>query len=242
MSDTAYAIDHSMDRGGVNVAEREDTNANPVGVFRDKAANTGFPQYILEDFELRESVDAITGEVKRFLNVRSALAHQVAEDAPNRVIRGREELTDEDIALATEFAKSLTDLMQTAGVIDQFLESGIKYSIMSEVTRGAVKATRWVQIANGWASRLKSGEDEPEGLTNMIEMVRNTNRRIAIIDAALYSIDPDVRNEYRYSQAAWSELRAEANRHLTKHNEAANNEVHGRENEKSATQTLISKL
>ena len=238
--DSSYTVDHQTDRGGVAVAEREDTNANPVGAWREREVPTGVPPFVLEDFNLTERVNPATGELRRFLNPRPDVVQALIKDAPNRVRKGIDDLTAEDGELVAVLAKDMKSLIETAGCIDEFFANGLQYNFANEIARAAVRATRWRKQAIGWASRLRDEQDHPDGLQNLINMVQGSNRRAALIYLAMQDVDPAF--EVKYDGAAWNDMRAEANRHARTYLGAERNTRDGKAHESSASRALAESL
>lgn len=236
----ATDIDHGNTGGGVAEAEREDTNANPEGVWRQPQQDSGVPAFVLESFDMKEVPNPETGEIRRFLNVRPAVVEELIKDAPNRLSTAIENLTDEDYTTIEQLAKDIESLLQTASVVDQYFENGIMYNLTGEIARNCVKATNWRNSAKNWAGRLTEQQDTPDGLENLINMVRSSSRVAAMVYSAISRIKTDF--TVNYKAAAWQEMQREARRLQERYMGAVSNQATGNANANNATAALIDRL
>lgn len=237
-----HAIDHNSDMGDINHAEREDTNANPAGVWRQENVDTDIPPWIFDDFNLTSRVNQETGEFQQFLNPKPAVVKAVADDAPNRLASGIEEMTQEDYTLAEQLAADMRNYMETAGAVDEFFANSPLYHLKSELTNAAVRATRWVKTIRGGLSRVKEGAETPEWITGMITMVRDTNRRCAIISMMLSDLDPDYRSKLSFIGAAWTVMQQEARKNQDKYLAGKQTNKTRNENEVNTSMALAAGL
>lgn len=208
-----YAIDHQTDVGNSMYAEREDTNANPQGIFREEQANTGVPPWVYDDFNIRENVNPETGEIRYFVNPKPLVVNLVAKQAPERVQSGMGELDETDIRLAAQLAEEMRSYMQTAIAVDEFFANAPLYHLRSELANSAVRATRWLKTVKSGLSRIKEGQETPDWIDNMINMIRDTNRRCAILATILGELESDYLSKMRYDSAAWQVMGQEARKH-----------------------------
>lgn len=241
VGDSTYQIDHNSDVGGVMHAERDDTNANPEGIWREEQVNTGVPPWVHDEFNVRENVNKDTGEIRYFVNPKPAVVNTVAAEAPKRVAAGIEKMTDEDYKLAQQLTADLDNYIQTAGAVDEFFANAPLYHLKSELTNAAVRATRWVKTITGGLLRLKEGQETPEWITNMVNMVESTNRRCAIISHMLADLEPDFRSKLRYDAAAWTVMQQEARKHQQQYF-STTSDKDNKTNEAQASLSLVANL
>lgn len=238
----AYVYDDSEATKPTNRddAHDPDTIADPEGAASRKQATTpergAAPAWVLDEFTWAESVDKSTGEIRYFMNPKPHIIREAAESAPTRLITAYQHLSDEDKRIGDQIAKDALNFIQTLTAINDYLPKAVLRNIADQAASGAVRVARWKNRAQGWLESLKDGAEQPEGLINLIAMMKDAGRVAAILRYAHIQLDPT--SELNFTGAAWQVLRFEAQKTGERYLNPGELKAKG-ENGKNATHALL---
>ena len=228
-NDSTYGIDHHSDLGDARHAEAEDTNANPEGVYRQgPSINADLPLWVYEEFDVREHVNKGTGEVQLYLNPKASVVRDITDDAPNRIVSGMDNMSDENFKLANQLAADMRNYMETALAVDEYFANAPLFHLRSELANTAVRATRFLRSLQKALARVKPGAEVPEWIEGRRAMIVDMNARCAILSVMLGDLEPDFKSKMKYGKAAWDIMGYDAyklqEQHLRKRTATAQNE------------------
>ena len=198
------------------------------------------PDYILAEFEWKSRTDKMTDEVIWYMSPIKSAVQTLINEVPSILNAGVDLLEKEDIALARQLGKDITNLMETTVALDSFQETALKRHFNNQLARKAIYALRTVRAADEWSARVqRQGNEEPANLTAMVERAFNDARQVATFRSALLEVDPKL--EITYKSAAWDVMKYLAFSNQNKYinpDELANRQA----NTHGATGTLVSRL
>lgn len=242
ISDNAFVP--TMDAPITDHFEDTDTIADSENVEFRKTGGHGktkdaAPEWVLKEFQWKSRVDQITGETQWFMSPIPTAVELTARSAPDVLADGIENMTDEDTELARQLAADIRSLIETATVVDGYLEKAIPKFFAGHLAKNCIFLSRRVDRANSWTDRLKKDEPEPDALTDMVGQILSSTATAAVMRYALLDVAPN--EPLNFKSAAWDVYKWQAWTHQNAYlnpDELGNRE----ENTKDATKTLMGRL
>lgn len=196
-----------VDQIAQNQSIRERTDEELEGVQLDSPDHEDpYPQqqaWYLDDFDLRSSADG-----RQFLSPKRTFVDALILSAPKRMDRAYELLTADDRATCEEIANIIRDAAALLGGIDTYQGEQLPKHFTLQAARQAARAASLRHSAVKWNARLKPGQEAPEKLTNLVQMVGNTGKTGAIMLHVARQLTPTLKVDYR--QACWETARMNA--------------------------------